>query len=58
MSLQKDIYHKLKNAIIYGELSPGEKLSEIELAEKLNSSRTPIREAFGQLQMEKRGLCG
>jgi DNA-binding GntR family transcriptional regulator len=52
MSLQKDIYHRLKDAIIYGELSPGEKLSEIELAEKLNSSRTPIREAFRQLQME------
>lgn len=52
MSLQIDIYNKLKNAIIYGELSPGEKLSEIELAKKLSSSRTPIRETFRQLQME------
>jgi DNA-binding GntR family transcriptional regulator len=52
MSLQIDIYNKLKNAIIYGELSPGEKLSEIELAKNLNSSRTPIREAFRQLQTE------
>lgn len=52
MSLQIDIYNKLKNAIIYGELSPGEKLSENELAKKLSSSRTPIRETFRQLQME------
>lgn len=33
MSLQKDIYHTFKDAIIYGEMSPGEKLSEIELEE-------------------------
>ncbi len=52
MSIQKDIYSKLKNAIIYGELSPGEKLSEVELAKSFNTSRTPIREAFRQLQME------
>ncbi len=52
MSRQVDVYNKLKTAIIYGELSPGEKLSEIELSKKLKSSRTPIREAFRQLQME------
>jgi len=52
MSLQKDIYNKLKTAIIYGELLPGEKLSEIELAKKMNVSRTPIREVFRQLQTE------
>jgi DNA-binding GntR family transcriptional regulator len=33
MPLQKDIYLRLKGAIIYGELSPGEKLSEIEMEE-------------------------
>lgn len=52
MSLQKNIYNKLKEQIIYGELGPGEKLSEFGLAKRLNSSRTPIREAFRQLQME------
>lgn len=51
-SLQIDVYHKLKNLIIFGELSPGEKLSEVELSKKLNSSRTPIREAFRQMQTE------
>jgi DNA-binding GntR family transcriptional regulator len=42
----------LKKAIIYGELGPGEKLSEVEQAKSLNTSRTPIREAFRQLQAE------
>ncbi len=52
MSAQKEIYQKLKRAIIYGELNPGEKLSELELAKSLQTSRTPIREAFRQLQAE------
>lgn len=52
MSLQEDIYNKLKTAIIYGEFTPGQKLSEVELASNLSVSRTPIREAFRQLQME------
>jgi len=51
-SLQIDVYNKLKNLIIFGGLSPGEKLSEGELSKNLNSSRTPIREAFRQLQTE------
>lgn len=52
MSIQNTIYGELKRAIIYGELSPGEKLSELELATRLDTSRTPIREALRQLQME------
>jgi DNA-binding GntR family transcriptional regulator len=52
MPSQVDIYNKLKRLIYYGELNPGEKLSEIELTKKMNVSRTPIREAFRQLQME------
>ncbi|MEI9475213.1 MAG: GntR family transcriptional regulator [Deltaproteobacteria bacterium] len=52
MSIQNDVYDKIKTAIIYGELSPGEKLSEIGLANRMNASRTPIREAIRRLQME------
>jgi DNA-binding GntR family transcriptional regulator len=52
MSARNEIYHNLKKSIVYGELSPGEKLSEISLAKSLNTSRTPIREAFRQLQAE------
>ena len=52
MSLRDDIYNKIKIQIIYGELAQGEKLSEIELAKTMGVSRTPLREAFRQLQME------
>ena len=52
MSLHNDIYHKLIRAISIGELGPGEKLSENELAKGMNVSRTPVREAFRQLQSE------
>lgn len=52
MGLQNKIYNRLKKAIIFGELNPGEKLSEIEFAKKMNASRTPIREAFRRLQTE------
>ena len=51
-SVRIDTYDRLKNLIIPGELSPGEKLSEDELAKKLSASRIPIREAFRQLLSE------
>lgn len=52
MASRDEIYNKIKKSIIYGELAQGEKLSESVLAEKMKVSRTPIREAFRQLQME------
>ncbi len=51
-SIRSNVYNRLKELIIFGELSPGEKLSEAEMEKKLVSSRTPIREAFRQLQSE------
>lgn len=38
--------------IISGELAPGERLREIAISEKLNMSRTPVREAFRTLAAE------
>lgn len=52
MSLQENIYNQLKERIISGELSPGEKLNEIEIGKKMNVSRTPIRESFRRLQVD------
>ncbi|WP_334195873.1 GntR family transcriptional regulator, partial [Muricomes intestini] len=39
-------------AILRGELKPGERLMEIQLANKLGVSRTPIREAIRKLELE------
>lgn len=52
MSMQENIFNKLKKLIINGELSPGEKINELDIAKKLNASRTPVREAFRRLQVD------
>ena len=45
-------YRILKENIMSLELKPGELLSEVELSEKLNISRTPIREVIMRLKNE------
>ncbi|MCG7338974.1 GntR family transcriptional regulator [Staphylococcus sp. ACRSN] len=46
------VYEKIRNDIISGELSKNEKITEAKLAKKYNVSRTPIREALKQLELE------
>jgi anthranilate phosphoribosyltransferase len=43
---------EITKAILRGELKPGERLMEIQLANKLGVSRTPIREAIRKLELE------
>ena len=50
--LHQRIYRGLKEAVLRGELKPGEVLSEVELAGRWDVSRTPIREAIRQLEQE------
>lgn len=50
--LQEQAYQALRNAILSGELSPGQRLVETQLAQQLEVSRTPIREAIRLLQHE------
>ncbi len=42
----------IKDSVISGRLKPGEKVPEPEISESLGISRTPIREAFRQLESE------
>lgn len=51
-SLRSKIYNKLKNAILNGVYKPGESLVEMKLAKELGVSRTPVREALRQLELE------
>ena len=51
-SLHEQTYHALRSAILSGEIPAGERLVETQLAETLQVSRTPIREALRQLQRE------
>lgn len=50
--LYQQIYDIIKSSILAGELKPGEKVNVSQLAEKYNISRTPLREALRQLQIE------
>ncbi|WP_207634136.1 GntR family transcriptional regulator [Halalkalibacter urbisdiaboli] len=47
------VYQIIKEQIISSELKPGAKISEKEVAVKLNVSRTPVREAFLKLAQEE-----
>lgn len=51
-SLKDQAYQTLRKMILSGELAPGQRLVEAQLARELQVSRTPIREALGQLQRE------
>ena len=52
LSMADVIYEKLKNEIIELEYEPGEQLVEATLAEKLDVSRTPLRQALYRLELE------
>lgn len=52
LPLREVVFKTLRQAILLGELEPGERLMEIALAEKLGVSRTPVREAIGRLHEE------
>lgn len=51
-TLREKILETIRDAILKGTLKPGERVSEPELAERFGISRTPIREAFRQLESE------
>ena len=51
-TLREKILESIREAILKGQLKPGEKVAEPELAERFGISRTPIREAFRQLESE------
>ncbi len=52
LPLRDVVFNTLRRAILRGELKPGERLMEIQLADKLGVSRTPIREAIRKLELE------
>ncbi len=53
-TMREEVYNTLLNWITEGELHPGEKLLDKDVAKNLGVSRTPVREAFRRL--EDKGL--
>nr|WP_027870191.1 GntR family transcriptional regulator [[Eubacterium] cellulosolvens] len=52
MPLRDVVFRTLRKSILRGDLHPGERLMEIQLANRLGVSRTPIREAIRMLELE------
>lgn len=49
-SMAEVVYKSLKNAIINGDLKPGQRLVEQKLSDKMRVSRVPVREAIKRLE--------
>ena len=52
LMLREQVVTPIRNAILFGELPVGERLTETDLAEQMSVSRVPIREALRQLEHE------
>ncbi|MBI5492683.1 MAG: GntR family transcriptional regulator [Deltaproteobacteria bacterium] len=52
LTLRERIVDFIKDSVVSGRLKPGERVPEQEIAESFGISRTPIREAFRQLESE------
>ena len=52
VSLAARAYETLLTAIVAGTLAPGERIRDSELAEQLQTSRMPVREALKRLEAE------
>ena len=51
--LHRNIFQTLRDRIVHGEYPPGMDLSEKDLCQEFNVSRTPLREAFAKLESMK-----
>ncbi|WP_458861857.1 GntR family transcriptional regulator [Acidaminobacterium chupaoyuni] len=50
--LRKHVYKEIEKAILDGVFAPGDALTEVKLSNELGVSRTPVREALMQLELE------
>lgn len=50
--LRDVVFDVMREAIVSGKLKPGERLMELQLAEEMGVSRTPVREAIRKLELE------
>jgi DNA-binding GntR family transcriptional regulator len=51
-SISDQIYERIRQQILHGEIEPGERLMQNQVAENLRASRTPVREAFRRLEQD------
>lgn|GEM_PF-440665 len=51
-TLRHRVIEPIRNAILFGQMEAGQRLTETELAEEMGVSRVPVREALHQLEQE------
>ncbi|MCP4164304.1 MAG: GntR family transcriptional regulator [Chloroflexi bacterium] len=51
-SLADQVADQLRNAIVFGEIGPGERLVELEIAQGMGTSQAPVREALQRLEQD------
>lgn len=52
VSIREKVYRVIRDDILNGRFSPGERMVETRLASQINTSRTPVREALHMLERE------
>lgn len=52
IKLRDEVVSRIRSAIVLGKLTPGQRLTEEDLARELGVSRSPVREALAQLERE------
>ena len=52
LPIRERVYKVIKDLIVSGQFSAGERLVEARIAEQINTSRTPVREALHILERE------
>ncbi len=52
LNLSEAVIERLREMIVDGQLSAGERINEVQLSERLGVSRTPLREALARLAVE------
>lgn len=52
ITLREQVNGFIKSRIVNGQIEPGEKINEFEIAEELGISRGPVREALRQIEQE------
>lgn len=50
--IRAHVYKEIERAIFDGDFPPGSSLTEVKLSQQLGVSRTPVREALMQLELE------
>lgn len=52
-TIRQKVYHHIREEILKGAIAPKDRLIEARIAEEIGTSRTPVREALHNLELEK-----